>query len=436
MAKNKKKKNRGLRIGAYRITPLGLGVLIALVLIIAAAAVLMFANPFGHEGGSYYTRLTATPTPEPTPTPTPTPEPTPVPTPEPTPRAATIRSLGEIAVQKNVLEAAKQDDGSYDFNEMFTYISDIVGDADFTVADVEGSMGDTVAAKGDGQMITPSSMITALKNSGVDMVNLANDHSLDGNLADLTAAIENLNAQGMLYVGGAASQAERDTAKIVTINDINVGFVAYTDSLNGLEDKVDADALKYGINFVKKSNAKNDIQAVKDAGADVIVAYMSWGEMLNRETTPAQLELAKQLVMCGVDVIIGYNPHVIQAANWIEMKDSAGNVTQRTLCLGATGNFLSDSREQYSDSGVIFEFTIQEKDDMSGFEIVNPMYIPTYVWRIENEDGSYDYRTIAAGQWLETAPEGMNYSQFSRVKAVWAEAQSVMGSNVATVSAE
>ena len=436
MSKNKKK-NRGLRIGAYRITPLGLGVLIVLVLAIAAAAVLIFANPFGHEGGSYYTRLTATPTPEPTPTPTPTPAPTPEPTPEPTPRAATIRSLGEIAVQTNVLEAAKTDDGSYDFSEMFTYISDIVGDADFTVADVEGSMGDTLEAKGDGQqMLTPSSIITALKDSGVDMLTLANDHALDGNLADLLASIENLNDAGMLYVGGAASQTERDTAKIVTINDINVGFVAYTDSLNGLETKVDADALKYGINYVASCNAKTDIQALKDAGADVIVAYMSWGEMLNRETTSMQLELAKQLVMCGVDVIIGYNPHVIQAANWIEMKDANGNVAQRTLCLGATGNFLSDSREQYSDSGVIFEFTIQEKEDMSGFEIVNPVYIPTYVWRIENEDGSYDYRTIAAGQWLETAPEGMNYSQFSRVKAVWAEAQSIMGSNVATVSAE
>ena len=431
-----KKKKRGLRIGAYRITPLGLGVLIAIVVIIAAAAVLVFANPFGHEGGSYYTRLTATPTPEPTPVPTPTPSPTPTPTPAPTPRAATIRSLGEIAVQTNVLNAAKGDDGSYDFSEMFTYINDIVGDADFTVADVEGSMGDTLAAKGDAQMLTPSSMITALKAAGVDMLNLANDHSLDGNLSDLLSAIENMNSEGMLYVGGAASQAERDTAKIVTINGINVGFVAYTDSLNGLETKVDTDALKYGINFVSTSNAKKDIQAVKDAGADVIVAYMSWGEMMNRQTTAMQQELAKQLVMCGVDVIIGYNPHVIQPANWIEMKDSAGNVAQRTLCLGATGNFLSDAREQYSDSGIIFEFTIQEKDDFSGFEIVNPVYIPTYVWRIENEDGSYDYRTIAAGQWLESAPEGMNYSQFSRVKAVWAEAQSIMGANVATVAAE
>ena len=82
------KKNRGLRIGNYRITPLGLGTLIAILLIIAAAIVLVFANPFGHEGGSYYTRLTATPTPEPAPAPEPTPEPAPDPVSDPEPAPA------------------------------------------------------------------------------------------------------------------------------------------------------------------------------------------------------------------------------------------------------------------------------------------------------------------------------------------------------------
>lgn len=429
-------KQRGLRIGHYRITPLGLGVLIAIVLIIAAAAVLMFANPFGNEGGSYYTRLTATPTPEPTAVPTPTPTPVPTPTPKPTPRSATIRSIGEIAVQTNVLEAAKAEDGSYDFSEMFSYISDVVGAADYTVGDVEGAMGDTLDPAGENQMLTPSSLITALKESGVDMLNLANDHTMDANMTGMTATIAKLQDAGMAYVGGAASADEKNAPKIVTINGINVGFVAYTDSLNGLEKKLDDAALQYGVNLVTKSNAKKDVQALRDAGADVVICYMSWGKMLERQTNDSQKELAKALVSCGVDVIIGYNPHVIQPASWIEMTDASGNVTKRTLCMCSLGNFLSDSREQYSDSGVIFQFTIQEKEDLSGFEITNPSYVPTYVWRIENEDGSYDYRTVAAGQWLDAAPEGMNYTQYSRLKEVWAEAQSIMGSEVATIAYE
>lgn len=430
MAKSKK----GLRIGKYRITPLGIGTLVAILLIIAAIVVMLVLNPFGEDGISLFSRPTPTPEPTAVPTAVPTPVPTPEPTPEPTPRAVTVRSLGEIAIQSNLLAAAKQEDGSYDFSEMFTNVSDVMGNADFTVANVEGSLCATTEVSAGDLMVTPASLIDALKACGVDMLNIANDHALDGNASGLFTALENIKAAGMEYVGGAASADEKAQGKILTINGIHVGFVGYTESLNGLETKVDAAATDYGVNLIKKSNAIKDIKALKDAGAEVVIAYVSWGEMLNRQTTENQQKIAKALVSAGADVIIGYNPHVIQPASWIEMTDSAGNVTQRTLCLGATGNFLSDSREKYSDSGLVFEFTIQEKEDFSGLEITSPTYIPTYVWRIENEDGTYDYRTLAVGQWLETAPEGMNYAQSSRLKEVWAEAQSIMGQDVATVA--
>ncbi|MBP3652748.1 MAG: hypothetical protein J6J78_06715, partial [Clostridia bacterium] len=89
MAKSKK----GLRIGNYRITPLGIGTLVAILLIIVAIVVLLVLNPFGEDGLKLFSQ--PTPTPEPTATVAPTPVPTPTPTPEPTPRAVTVRSLGE-----------------------------------------------------------------------------------------------------------------------------------------------------------------------------------------------------------------------------------------------------------------------------------------------------------------------------------------------------
>ena len=424
MAKSRKRRRRS----RYKIQPLGIVLLVLILLIIIACVVLFAGKPFEVGGGGFLS-----PTPTPTPTPEPTPVPTPSPTPEPTPRSATIRSLGEIAIQDNVLAAAESG-GSYDFSEMFSEISSVMGDADYTVADVEGSLGGTKDASGNGLILTPPSLIQTLKDCGVDMLTLANDHGLDGGFDDLQAAIENCNAAGMEYIGAATSKLERDEGKVVNINGILVGFVAYTDSLNGLEKKTDKNALEYGINLASKSDPKTDIQACRDAGAEIVVAYVSWGEMLNRKVTDKQKTMAKALVQYGADVIIGYNPHVIQPASWIEMKDKSGNVTKRALCMLSNGNFLSDSRSQYSDSGVIFQFTLQERDDFSGVDVVSPVYIPTYVWRIENDDSTYDYRTLAVGQWLESAPEGMNYSQESRMRAVWAEAQSIMGSDVATIA--
>ena len=428
------KRNKGLRIGNYCITPLGLITLCVLILAILAAIIFIFVKPF--DGASGKPETTATPTPPAAvETAVPTTAPTMAPTATPAPRKATIRSLGEIAIQDKLLVAARADDGSYDFSEMFSLISSVAGNADYTVADVEGTLGGTLAASGvSDSMITPPSLINALRDSGVDMLTLANDHALDGSFADLNAAMANLSAAGMDYIGAAASAEEKNTPKIVNINGINVGFVAYTETLNAA-DAITADpAMQYGINLMSTANAAADIQACRSAGADVVIAYVSWGKMFERDTTSSQLRIAKTLVGAGVDVIIGYNPHVIQPAYWLELENENGGVN-RTLCICSLGNFLSNSREQYTDSGVVFEFTIQEKADRSGFEIVDPKYIPTYVWAADNEDGSSEYRVVAAGEWLNEAPEGMNYAKHSRMKEVWAEAQSILGAEIAAVSA-
>ena len=429
---------KGLRVGNYRITPLGLIVLAVLVMLIIAAVVLVVVHPFGNTDDVAATNVLPpeveeeTPETEATEAPTPTPEPEPTPTPEPELRSATIRSLGEIAMQQNLLHAAVNGN-TFDFSNMFTNISQVIGNADYTVADVEGSLGGTTEYSGSNKMITPPALIGTLKECGVDMLMLANDHALDGGFNDLQATIQNCQEEEMDYVGAAASAEERATPLIREIGGINVAFLAYTESLNGNEQAADPAALEYGVNLISKSNAKKDIDSAREAGADVIVCYCSWGEMFNPAPTDTEKKIAQKLAEWGVDVIIGYNPHVVQPATWLETKDAEGNV-RRTLCLGATGNLLSDQYGK-NDNGIVFQFTIEETEH-GKFAITNPVYVPTYVWRSETEDGKYNYQALAVGQWLEDAPEGMAYADAARMRQVWADLQSVMGADVATVAAE
>ena len=428
---------KGLKVGNYRITPLGLIVLAVLLALIIGAVVLVVVRPFDKNGDVAANNVLPPEEEVPeeeevevTQAPPPTPEPTPPP--EPELRSATIRSLGEIAMQQNLLRAAVSGN-TFDFSNMFSNISSVIGNADYTVADVEGSLGGTTEYSGSNKMITPPALIGTLKECGVDMLMLANDHALDGGFADLQATIQNCNEEEMDYVGAASSAEERATPVIRDIGGINVAFLAYTESLNDNEKNADAAALEYGVNLISKSNAKKDIDSAREAGADVIVCYCSWGEMFNATPTDSEKKIAQKLAEWGVDVIIGYNPHVVQPATWLENKDADGNV-RRTLCLGATGNLLSDQYGK-NDNGIIFQFTIEETE-IGKFAITNPIYIPTYVWRSETEDGKYDYRALAVGQWLEDAPEGMAYADAARMRQVWADLQSVMGSNVATVAAE
>ncbi len=422
---------KGLKVGNYRITPLGLVTLGVLLVLVIGGVAIATLQPFGGEDVTVNDVIPdVQPEDEATPVPTDTPEPTA--TPEPEPRSATIRSLGEIAIQQNLLRSAVNEN-TFNFDDMFSLISDLMGAADYTVGDVEGTLGGSTEYSGSTRMVTPPSLIGTLKNCGVDMLMLANDHALDGGFNELQATIQNCVNEGMDYVGAAASAEERATPVIKNINGINVAFLAYTESLNDNEKTAEPAAVEYGVNLISKSNAKKDIQTAREAGADIIVCYCSWGEMLNATPTDTERAIAQKLNEWGVDVIIGYNPHVVQPATWMESKDASGNV-HRTLCLGATGNFLSDQYGQY-DNGIIFQFTIQE-GEYGQFAITNPVYIPTFVWRSEAEDGKYNYRTLAVGQWLETAPDGMGYADAARMRQAWADLQKVMGTDVATLSAE
>ena len=431
---------KGLRVGHYRITPLGLVTLgVLLVLIIGGVAVAVL-NPFG--GTDAVKTNVAANNPAGTPgdetpadgeaTARPTAAPTLAPTREPDPRSATIRTLGEIAMQQNLLYAAVNEN-TFTFDDMFSEVSDVMGNADYTVADVEGTLGGTAEYSGSARMITPPSLIGTLKNCGVDMLMLANDHALDGGFAEQQATIQNCVDAGMDYVGAAASAEERANPVIKDINGIKVGFLAYTDTLNGNEQNADAAAVEYGVNLIAKSNAKQDIERAKAAGADVLVCYVSWGEMLNYSPTDSELKIAQALASWGVDVIIGFNPHVIQPMTWLETTDSEGSV-HRTLCLGCPGNFLSDQYGKY-DNGIVFQFTIQETE-YGHFAITSPTYIPTYVWRSETEGGKYQYRTLAIGQWLEKDPEGMAYADAARMRQLWADIQKLLGEDIAACAAE
>lgn len=436
-------KKKGIRVGKYRLMPLGMILFGVLILVILVLGTVVIIDLIGKPGTENATPVAAAPTVTATPivvgtptaviaTPTPTPDPTPTPT--PALRSATVRTLGEIAIQDNILSAAKTET-SYDFVPMLEHIKQVVGNADLTIADVEGAMGGEgeTGYTGGGSLNTPPQLMLALMDAGVDMLTLANDHALDTYWSGLEATIENCNKCGMDYMGAALTQEEHDTPNIVEVNGIDIAFLNYTTSLNGMEKSSESAALTYGVNLVTNSNCAKDVQAAKEAGADVIVAYVSWGTMFQRTPDDAQQKIALILANAGVDVIIGYNPHTVQPAFNLEVQQEDGT-TKQVLCLCATGNFLSDVRQQYFDSGIVFEFTIQETDS-GAFEIVNPTYIPTYVWRYQDDTGAYSYYVLAAGEWLEEKPTNMSEADYARLKQVWNEVQQTMGTSVAKVSA-
>ncbi len=368
-------------------------------------------------------------------------------------RSATIRTVGDFVIDTKLLASGKVDAGRigsqypYDFSSMLSLISDSMKNADFTVANVDGSMGGKSHYKygysGYPQFNTPEYLLFNLVDSGVDMLTLANNHMLDGWYDGLMDEIKNVELVGLKYVGANKSLADKESPHIVEINGIKVGFMNYTVDLNSMDQQkaLDKRALEFGVNAVKNSDAPADAKRLRDAGADVIVCFMHWGTEYTSAPTTDQKNLATKLVKAGVDVIMGGHPHVVQPAQWLSDTNQFGE-QQRTLCVYSVGNYLSEHKvvknkntgEQcYCDGGVIFDFTIQERGDGS-FEITAPSYLPVYVWSTGDDVKGYSYRIIFPGKYVKQnkRPAGMNESDFAAMALSYQYQVEIMKRGVGT----
>lgn len=328
-------------------------------------------------------------------------------------KAVTFRCVGDFVLHMPVIDAARTADGGVDFHDMLAPVADLLGDADYTVANVDGVMGASDVYSGYPRFSTPVALLDALVDCGVDMLTMSNNHALDCGWEGLLAQMDACDARGMDYIGASRTQQEHDTPQIREINGIRVGFLNYTTHANGREAACPPEAAQFGLNFAFKSDFEQDAQALRDAGAECIVAFMHWGEEYQRMADEEEQILASRLVRAGVDVIVGGHPHVIQRIYWLKSE------AEPVLCCYSLGNFLSNQQGEYQNCGIIFEFTLK-KDAQGQVTVHAPGYIPVFVWREEAGQG-YTYQLLATERALANPPEGMSKAAYSRMKLSWVD---------------
>ncbi len=360
-------------------------------------------------------------------------------------RRATIRMAGDVIVDWEMLQDsynAVMD--TYDFSPYLSLIGSTLSSADYTMINIEASLKrGKYGYSGYPQFTTPPAILQVLKEAGCDMITMCNNHMLDGYCDGIVESVGLIERAGMDHIGGFVDEEASNMPEIYEINGIRVGFVTYTQTTNSMETHCD-DRYKYMVKYIKKAKFADDIARTRAAGAEVIVAVTHWGEEYERTPEATTANYAKELVAAGADVIIGGHPHMVQPAEYITATDASGR-TRTALCVYSLGNFLSQHEARYTDSGIVFEFTIQENTDGS-FSIVQPGYVPVYAWKwpVTDYEGNpvksareerkkkypvYEIRVLPIAPYMETPPEGMDEEQHNRLRECWFETLEVMGNN-------
>lgn len=347
-----------------------------------------------------------------------------------------IVSLGNLIIHQSQINGAKNENG-YDFSPSFQYIKEMVSEADISLGILEGAL---AGGEPTGYPIfnSPDEVIDSLRDTGIDVVNYANNHIYDYDDEGLQRTIEITKEKG-LDVLGVKSTEEEKSYLVKEVDGVKIGFASYvfeTAAVNGYKTinsnpvSINSENLINTFNYNDLESFYNriasEISAMKAEGVEFIIASMHWGEEYNTYIEATQNEIAKKLNELGVDIILGGHPHVIQPYEIIcnESGDS-------TFVIYSQGNSLSNQSEQEigvaeSEDGIMIKFTLEKKD--GNVSLKEYKIIPTWVYKEEKGDGTYYHKIIPVEEALANPEEyGINSDVYARLENSLNRTKSILG---------
>jgi poly-gamma-glutamate synthesis protein (capsule biosynthesis protein) len=360
--------------------------ILSLVLLVVTAGCQLSENVDPSQGtqGTNKPVQSLTPIPSPLPSTTPSKPPDIVPSASPSispvPYSTTVKlaAVGDILIHSSVYKDAKTAEG-YDFKPMFADIKPYIEAADIAMANQESMIGGEAIGLADyPRFNSPFEVGDALKATGFDVVNLANNHTLDAGEQAVQSAIEHWNSIGMMYTGAYTSAKDQKRIRTVEKNGISFAFLSYTYGTNGIPVPA---GKGYLVNLIDLPKVRKDIEEARKL-AEVVVVNVHFGveyvDMPNKD----QKDFAHTAAEAGADIIIGHHPHVLQPAEWIETASG-----RKAFVVYSLGNFIAAQETNGQRTGGILQLEVEKevRGDNVQIKVQKPSFIPTWImmtnWR-------------------------------------------------------
>lgn len=272
--------------------------------------------------------------------------------PIPDPITVTVGATGDYLIHTPIITSYIKSDGSYDFTDMFKYVTEYYNKFDYFVGNLEVTFGEKyMNYVGSGSLFNcPDSLADALKGAGVDMLLTANNHSYDTNSYGFHRTMQILEDKGFDYIGTHKDNAKN--YKVVDVGGIKIGMINYTYqtskapaySLNGItmkpEDTDNINTFSDGQLDAFYAEMATNLDNMYQDGAEAIMLYIHWGYEYHEKPNEIQKTIAQKMCDLGVDVIVGGHPHVVEPIDVLTSSVSG----KQTVCIYSTGNAVSNQR--------------------------------------------------------------------------------------------
>jgi poly-gamma-glutamate synthesis protein (capsule biosynthesis protein) len=308
-----------------------------------------------------------------------------VPTEETTPSDTTVirfAAAGDLNITDQVVAAGG---GAMDYAPAFVDVLPLLANADLTTLNLEGNL--VGVPYGTATKSVPQSMLTALKNAGVDLIQMANSCSIYNGVAGLKQTLEGIRAAGLTSVGAFSGREEfRRTGgyTIRTVKGVKIAIVAFTKGMDsmglpaGSEDCVNVLYKDYDSTYQKvdTEGIVSLLDAVAEERPDITIALVHWGSEFNDKISASQETIEKLLLRKGVSAIIGTHSHFVQ-----QMKLDPKNGTFVAYSLG---DFFGNGERAGTEYSVILELEITKDHDTGITKVTD--FTTTPIFTVHEEE--------------------------------------------------
>ena len=284
-----------------------------------------------------------------------------------------ISAVGDILCNEELLKDAKKDE-NYDFSHMFSEVAKYTKESDMAIGTFESNIVDGENYSGIGKYNSPNEFLKAIKNTGINILSVSHNHSLDYGVAGLNETVEKIHNEE-ISVTGIKNNTENEnsifTGNIKEINGVKIAVLSYTYGLSN-ESELTEEEKAYA-NLYEEEKVKYDIEYAKEK-SNFIIVIMHWGEVNNSSISRWQIDIKNYLIDNGVDMILGSHPSIIEPMEVVKNSDG-----KNVLVAYSLGNYISSLTYSNADVELILNIQILKKSGEEKAVLRKVDYTPIYL---------------------------------------------------------
>jgi poly-gamma-glutamate synthesis protein (capsule biosynthesis protein) len=205
--------------------------------------------------------------------------------------------LGDMMFDRGVGTQANKKGFEYVFGQSTTTIQK----HDLTIANLEGPVtsfkSKTILSSGKAipgfQFTFATSTAKALNTAGIDIVSLANNHTINFGQIGLDQTRQNLINNNIKYFGSPINNPDL-TATSTCVRGICVGIIGW-----------------HEFGYKNDEFIYSKIKEMRSS-VDYLIIFPHWGIEYESKPNKKQIKLAHSWIDAGADVVVGTHPHVVQ----------------------------------------------------------------------------------------------------------------------------